>query len=178
MPRPLTVTLAAAGFSPWMGANWRAMNGVFAIGLGVKLSSGASLTYSIQHTFDEIYTPTKLWSAARVGTTATVTKVGHKLSVNDWIRIDPPALPPFVGEFPVASIVDADNFTFTVANSGATAVIFGSADIHTARVFEHQTVTGFTASAFDNYAFPPRAFRLAVTTYASGSAELTAIQAG
>jgi len=43
---------------------------------------------------------------------------------------------------------------------------------------DHATLVGQTASADGNYQFPPRACRLNVTAYTSGSATLTVNQAG
>lgn len=175
MARPSVVTLSSATFSPWIKLNWRP-TASYAIGLGVLLTSGASLTYSVQHTFDNIYVPTKEWSGSRTTTTVTVTKTAHGMSVADWVQVDAPATAPFAGTFAIAAITDADNFTYTVANSGATSVVWGSADIHTARVLPHSTLAAKTASADGNYAFPAIACRLIISSYTSGSATLTVVQ--
>lgn len=172
---PAVVNVGSATFSRWIPINWRARGG-FAIGLSVKLTSGASLTYSVQHTFDNPWTSSIDWSAARTTTTGTITKIAHKLSASDWVQFD--SATPFNAAYAVATISDADTFTVTVANSGATAVVWGSSQIHTARVFNHQNLVSKTASDYDNYAFPARACRLIVTTWASGSAELTVVEAG
>lgn len=82
----------------------------FNIGMGVALSAGATLTYSVQHTFDDIY---------------------------------------------------ADNF------SPATATWYN-----------HASLASLSANGDGNYAFPVTAIRLNVTAYTSGTATLTAIQAG
>lgn len=173
---PKTVTLSSATFSAWIPLNWRGMAGIYAVGLGVKLSSGASLTYSVQHTFDNPWTSSIDWSASRTTTTGTITKIAHKLSISDWVQFD--AAAPFNAAYAVASISDADTFTVTVANSGATTTVWGNSQIHTARVFNHQNLVSKTSSDFDNYAFPARACRLIITAYTSGSAELTVVEAG
>lgn len=172
--RPQQTILSSLGFSPWLNINRASPS--FAIGLGVKLSSGASLTYSIQHTFDPLYEADKEWSASRTTTVGTITKVAHGLSVGDWTKMD--AAAPFNTEYSVASVVGADSFTVTVPNSGITAVARGSSNLWTARVFEHDVMTGQIASGDGSYTFPPTACRLAVTTYVSGSASLNVIQAG
>ncbi len=178
--RPTQVTLSAAGFSPWVPLN--RMSNSFGIGLGVKLSSGASLTYSVQHTFDDIYAVSQDFSVARVTTTATVTKTNHGLSVGDWVLIygnrDDQAWAPLVGEFTVASVVDANNFTYTVANTGAASIPAGAGKIQTARVFTHETLAAQTTSQDGNYQFPPRATRLVISSYASGIVTLDIIAAG
>lgn len=174
--RPQQVTLGAAGFSSWLNINRIPSSGSFAVALGVELTSGASLTYSVQHTMDPLYLPTKEWSAARSTTTGTITRVDHQLSVGDWVQMD--AAAPFNQAYSVASVVDADNFTLTVANSGATAVAKGASNLWTARVAENSGLSAKTASAEGNYAFPPTACRLTITTYVSGKATLNVIQAG
>ena len=172
--RPVSVRLSAAGFSPWVPLN--RMSNSFGIGLGVKLSSGASLTYSVQHTFDQ-FVKTQAFSGSRTTTTVTITQTNHGLSVGDWVNIYGAAA-PFSGSFQVAAITDANNFTYTVANSGATAFAAGTAWLQTARVFNHETLVSQTASADGNYQFPPQACRLIITTYASGFADLAIIAAG
>lgn len=171
--RPVTVRLTAAGFSPWIPLNWRRKN--FEVALGVKLSSNANLTYSVQHTMDPLLLEeTQEFSIARVATTATVTKTNHGVSVGDWVMVRDCGA-PFDGEFSVAAITDQDNFTYTVANSGATAVARGKGWLKTARVFPHSTLAAKTASADGNYDFPPMACRLLISAFVAGYADLTVI---
>lgn len=171
-----TVRLSAAGFSPWIAVNYRPF-GSFAVGLGVKLSSNGNLTYAVQHTMDNIYQDRVIdWSASRTTTTGTVTKINHGLSVSDWVFFE--AAAPFDIAYAVASITDQDTFTVTTANGGVSTVIWGSAQIHTARVFNHEDLDSETASADGNYAFPPRAVRLLVSSYTAGYVDLTVLQAG
>lgn len=175
--RPVYQRLSAAGFSDWVPINYRP-RGNFAIGLAVKLSDGATLTYSVQSTLDDIYAKKDNFSIARVTTTATVTLVNHGLSVGDWTQFSGAAPAPFLGQFSVASVVDADNFTFTVPDSGA-ASLSGSAGawLQTARVFEHDTITAETTSQTGNYAYPPRATRLIISAYTDGFADFAIISA-
>lgn len=174
--RPQRVTLSAAGFSPWLNIN-RLPRGNFGVALGVELSSGAVLIYSVQHTTDPLYNAqTKEWSASRTTTTGTINRTNHGLSVGDWVQMD--AAAPFDTAYSVASVVDADNFTITVANSGATAVARGASNLWTARVRETLDLSGLSASAEGNYAFPPTACRLIITAYTSGFAQLNVLQVG
>lgn len=174
--RPQRVTLSAAGFSPWLNIN-RLPRGNFGVALGVELSSGATLTYSVQHTTDPLYNAqTQEWSASRTTTTGTITRTNHGLSAGDWVQMD--AAAPFDTAYSVASVVDADNFTITVANSGATAVARGAANLWIARVRETLDMSGLSASAEGNYAFPPTACRLIITAYTSGFAQLNVLQVG
>lgn len=171
--RPVTVRKSAAGVSPWIPIDRLARD--FQIGLAVKLSSGANLTYSVQHTLDDLHEFTEEFSIARVAAVATVTRVNHGLSVGDWGQVrNAPA--PFSKEFEVASVVDADNFTYAVDNSGATSAAHGTAQLHTGRVFPHSVLAAKVASQDGNYEFPPWACRLNVTAFVGGFADLTVLQ--
>lgn len=172
--RPQSVTLSAAGFSPWFNIN-RMPQGNFGVAFAGEISSGASLTWGVQHTYDPLYEPTKEWSASRTTTTGTITLVGHKLAVGDWVQMD--AAAPFNQGYSVASVVDANNITVTVANSGVTSVAKGASNLWTARVVDH-TVTGKTTSFEGSYSVPPTAIRLNISAYTSGSVSLNIIQVG
>jgi len=163
------VTQSSAGNSKWLGLNRQA---VFSAGLAVTLSNGANLTYTVQHTFDDI---NKLVSCtvSRVTTTATLTfPSNHGLVVGDSLVIaGAPA--PFKGTFAVASVVSDTVVTFTVANSGETS---GRLEVVPLRVFNHEFMVGKTTSDDGNYSAPATATRLAVTAYTSGEATFTVIQ--
>ena len=82
----------------------------FNIGVAVIISLGGSLTYTVQHTFDDVFAKT------------------YNPATGNW--------------------------------------------------FDNATLATKTASADGNYAFPVTAIRLNVTVYTSGSATITAAQAG
>lgn len=166
-----TRTLSAAGNSTWVGVNNRAY--VLGIGIGCSVSSAASLTYSVQHTFDDLALVVPC-SITRTTTTATVTLANHGLSVGDDIIVSN-AGAPLDGEFSVAAVTDANTFTYAVANSGVTKAKY-TAGIVTLRVFPHSTLVLQTARADGNYEFPPSAFRLNVSVYSSGSVTMKSIQ--
>lgn len=168
--RPSTVRLSAAGNSDWIPLN--RMSDSFGVGLGVKLSSNGNLTYSVQHTFDELY-ERLLCALSRVTTSLTVLKANHGLSANDWVKIE--GSPIWDGQYAVASVTDQNNFVVTVANTGVTS---GEGWIKTARVFEHDTLTALTASAQGNYSQPPRACRLRCSAYTAGYVDLNVIPGG
>lgn len=173
--RPVTVTQGVLGPSRWVPINWRSEG--FAVGLGVKISSGATLTWGVQHTFDNPWEFTYDWSGVRASATGTITRVGHGLSVGDWVMFA--ALFPFDREYAVATVADANTFTVTGMNAaGALTIPTGMYQLHTAKVFNHQTLTGKTTSEGDNYAFPARACRLNVSAFTGGTASLTVIHAG
>ena len=51
--RPTSVTVGSETASAAIPVNWRATN--FRISVGVVLTGGASLTYTVQHTFDNVF---------------------------------------------------------------------------------------------------------------------------
>lgn len=173
MRSPIVVRRAAAGNTDWVPLN--RLQQSFNVGLGVKLSSGASLTCGVQHTFDDLWREYQDWLGTRSGTTLTIRQVNHGLSVGDWTNFGNGAA-PFNTQYPVASVVDADNFTITVPNSGLT-VSLSTYNMQKARVFNHITLTGLTVSADGNYSSPPVATRLNCSVYSSGFAELNIVQA-
>ena len=168
--RPVSVRVSSATFSNWIPVNRYPSS--FAIGFGVSLSSGASLTYTVQHTFDDIYERT-YQRLSRSTTSLTINKTNHGLSVADWVQIT--GSPIWDGQYAVASVTDANNFVVTVANTGVTA---GNGWIQTARLFPHEDVASETTSMDGNYQFPPRASRLIISSYSSGFADFTLITGG
>lgn len=172
--RPSTVRVSSATFSDWIPLN-RYVS-AFGVGFGVKLEDGSTLTYTVQHTFDDIYERVQNFSIARVTTTATVTQPNHGLSVGDWVYFTGCGA-PFDGAFAVATVADTSTFTFTVPDSGAAASA-ATGWMQRARVFAHADVAAETASADGNYQFPPVACRLNVSAYTDGFADLTVISAG
>lgn len=167
--RPHTERLSAAGFSPWIPLNRMTE---FGVGLGCVLSSNGNLTYSVQHTFDELW-DRQLCVMSRSTTSLSITLANHGLSVASWAKITGGSI--WDGEYAVASITDQNTFVVTVANTGATSGLFW---VQKARVFDHDDLDDETASADGNYEFPPRACRLIVTAYTAGYVDLTVIQAG
>ncbi len=172
--RPVKVTVGSQTFSNWIPINELA--NAFQIGLACCISSGASATYKVQHTFDEPG-PDGLHpvSISRTTTTATVTDTDHGLSVGDNVLVEQSGSTNLDGSYAVASVTNQNVYTYTVANSGATADN-GNAKAHNFRVFDHAIITGQTGRIDGNYAFPIQAVRLNVTTWASGKVDLTVLQ--
>jgi hypothetical protein len=50
--RPVEKTLSGLGVTPWVPVDYR--QAPFEIGIGVALTAGATLTYSVEHTFNDI----------------------------------------------------------------------------------------------------------------------------
>lgn len=166
-------TLGSATFGSWIPLNnvGQSVN----TALGVTITPSASLTYSVQQTMDNVWLRHKNFSISRSTTTATVTRTDHGLSVGDWIKVEG-AGAPLDGEYSVATVSDANTFTYTVANSGISSTDGGLSRMMTARVVEHATLTLQTSGAEGNYAFPPTACRLIISTYSSGKATLVVNQ--
>lgn len=69
--RPQTITASAAGTTAWLPVDHRAQN--FQIGLGAVVSGGATLTYDVEHTFNNVLAgepATAFKHASLVGQTA------------------------------------------------------------------------------------------------------------
>lgn len=165
-------TLSAAGSSAWMSPSRVLAMG---LGLGLTFSPDANMTVSVQHTFDVPDTPRTV-SVSRTGTTATITDNAHGLSTGDNVIISAND-PTFAGSFDI-TVTDANTYTITVPNVGATA---STPTLQSFRVFNNSTLSGVSGSPptklDGNYAFPIAACRLKCTTYVAGFATLTALQA-
>lgn len=179
-------SLGAAGNGQWVRLN--DLQVAFGVALAGIISSGASLTWKVQHTFDDPVADSSNQrkhpiSIARAATVATVTDfgadgTGHGMSIGDSVIITSTgstnldSASPNIGS-EVATVVDANNYTVTVANTGPTAATGLAQNF---RVFDHATLVGQTGRADGNYAYPPSMCRLKVTTYASGRVELLICQ--
>jgi len=170
--RPQTVRMAAAGYSGWVPVD-RLQNN-FNVYVGVKLSSGAVLTYTVQYTSDDLWKYMHC-EISRSTTTATLKLINHGLSVGDNINVQGSGSSNLDGSYQVASVVDADNITYTVSNTGATADT-GDAKVSIGRVFSHITLVDQTASADGNFVNSIQACRLYVSAYTSGLADMTVLQ--
>lgn len=163
----------AAGVTQWIFLDRNKPD--FNVRLDFQISSGAVLTASVQHTIDMLW-PKRAVRITRSTTTATVTDAAHGLAAGDYIAVEN-AGAPFDGEYSVASVVDANSYTYTVANSGATASAV-SAVLGSLRVRDTTDMTALSADKELTYTSPVAACRLNVTAFTSGFAELSALQAG
>jgi hypothetical protein len=171
--RPVVLTLGAAGVTPWVPVNY-IQNG-FLLGMSGEMTSGGGLTWAIQYTMDDLGQEFRPVSISRSTTTATVTDPDHRLSVGDSIIVAGTGSSNLDGTYAVASIVDANSYTYTVANTGAAAGGVNS-KLKSLRVLTHATLTDQTASAAGSLAYPVRAVRGAVTAYTSGKIDFTFLQ--
>lgn len=168
--RPTFITLAAAGFSAWLPLDY--LNNSFDTALGLSLSAGASLVASVQHTLDELNNYV-LRSVTRVTTTATVAETAHGLSVGDWVSVRNSGSSNLDGNFAVASVPNANTYTYTVSNTGISAAL---PEVATARVFTHPSLLGRIARADGVYSYPVRAIRINHDSYTSGQSRLAVLQ--
>lgn len=179
--RQITITQGAAGTSKWAFLDNRRLGTEFNTSLAVLLSFGSTLTYDVETTYDK--NTKRRWkdcSISRTTTTATVTLVDHGLATGDSAIIFDSNYTTHAPEsnFEGAqdvTVVDADTFSYTVADTGGAAAI---ARIITFRVFKHPTLNGDTASQAGVLEFPTEACRLNITAYTDGDAELTLFQQG
>lgn len=166
-----SVTVSSATSSAWVPFDRYQPN--FSVALAGVISSGATLTWKVEHTFGDVFNG-QACSITRSTTTATLVRANHGLSVGDSVIVVQ-AGPPFDGTYAVASVVDANTITYTVTNTDNT-VAYGSAKVCLLPVFDHETLVGQTTDADGNYAFPCSACRLTVTAYTSGFVRLTVVQ--
>lgn len=169
--RPVTLRLSSTGYTPWIPVNRLQAN--FNVAVAVALSSGASLVCDVQHTFDNMFIPVPC-VVTRTTTTANVKLTNHGLSNGDYANVQSTGSSNLDGG-QVVTYVDANNFSYAVSNTGATADT-GSSVVGTARVFTNLTLNGLTARADGNYVDPVMACRLYVSAWVSGFADITVLQ--
>jgi hypothetical protein len=179
-------TLSAAGDSPWIIPHPLPI--ATNIGLALTFSSNANLTANVQYTYDDPLQNYRLVTLARAATVLTITDNNHGLNVGDAISLSNPNADPNNSwdggsggqgtNYDVASIVDQNNYTVTVANSGAASA--GGA-VRSFRLFLHPTLKAITGTppvrTDGSLGWPVGAIRLNVTGYVAGSVTLTAQEA-
>lgn len=178
--RPQYISLAALGNTPWVPVN--NLQWAFAVGIAVTLSGGASLTYTVQHTYDPIDDSQSRYAA--IAQTTTVITVsgdigppgsggGSGLSVGDDAILYGTGL--MDGEYPVASIISPTSYTLT---SGVSQSANGTptSRVKSYRVFNNATLAASTTKGNTNYSSPITGVRLNISVYASGVATMAVIQ--
>lgn len=161
------------GPSPWLVVDY--LQRPFVEGLFASLSfDNNAITYQVEHTPDNPNVTVPV-SISRATTVATLTRAAHGLVVGDSVTVINSGSANLDGVYPVASVVDANNLTYTVANSGATA---GAATAQAAlcRVFIDATLTAKTAKAYAANSVPVLASRINVTAWTAGTATLQVVQ--
>jgi hypothetical protein len=146
------------------------------VGVAVVCSSNISATYTVDYSFDNpnVPVPCKL---SRSTTTATLTLVNHGLTTADSIIVAGTGSTSLDGTFAVASVVDQNTITYTVANSGVTSSTSGQVSVM--RVFSDITaLSAKTANAQALITTPIMAVRLRCTIFAAGYMTMLVLQSG
>lgn len=162
-----TLNTSATGATPWHRLDDK--QNPFSVSFAVTVQGTG--TYTVEHGFTNwVKNPVTL---SRSTTTATLSFTAHGLQVGDSVVVEG-AGAPFDGTYAVASVVDANNITYTVANSGATASSEGRAVF--IRVFPHAVVAAQTTSKDGNYAYPAQVIRCRCTVSGAGQYAFTVSQ--
>jgi hypothetical protein len=172
--------LGATGAGPWIEIDY--LEHGFGVGYYVSVQDSSTLTFKIQHAFfanpgktnvnPDYQSPVSL---TRSTTTATLTvPLAFAPKVGDCLIVEG-AGAPFDGTFDIAGVTSSTVVTYTVLNSGASAMAVG-ARVRILHVEDDTVVTGKTASTSGNIAFPINAMRLNLTAYSAGAAILTVNQ--
>lgn len=190
--RPVYTYLTTTGqIGPWIPVDYTQT--AFNVGLLFSISSGASLTATVQLTDDDITQNAHGVTATQTTTVITVTDngptlfqgygnpaaAGHGLVVGDWVKLTNTANAPTItgmdGEYPVATVISATQYTLTsLVSQSATAGPNTLAA--TARVFPHATLAALAARTAGSQKDPCMALRLIMASYVSGSCALAVIQ--
>lgn len=169
--RQKTFNLGAAGSTVWLPLDTKLKN--FQVSLAVSITPAATLTYTVQHTFSDL-TNNQDCTISQATTVATVTLAAHGLVVGDSVIVDDGVgNTNLSGTRAVATVTNANVFTYTADNSATVAAI--STKLVALNVFPHATLVGNTASADGNYLFPVSATRLTVTAYTDGQVKFEVI---
>tara|TARA_R110000868_G_scaffold94340_5_gene260315 strand:- start:3824 stop:4264 length:441 start_codon:yes stop_codon:yes gene_type:complete len=142
------------------------------------LSSGAVLTYSIEYSLDNAQDPmnlTQQFTLSRTTTVLTITKTAHGLAVGDWVKLWGNGGANLDAEFNVATVVDADNVTVAIANSGLTAGN-GTGWMQTLRVLPLTAPTGNTVDGSYGLDHVVTAVRINVSSWTSGTVDFQVLQ--
>lgn len=132
--------VAAAAVGDWIPLNRRSFG---TVGFTVSPDTGAGGTYAVNFTESPIQTGIKKTPYTRSTTTLTVNLVAHGLATtDDAVIMDHPNLN---GVYRVASVVDADNITITVADSGPAAGTLTIAPVIVDTVTDFVTASGKTS---------------------------------
>lgn len=135
----------------------------------VTVPSTETATYSVYESLDDPEAQV-LATASRTTTVATVTSTNHALNVADWVLVrDQGSV--FSGLFQVASVTDKNTFTYTVANSGATAssAFFNYAPI---RSIVPSAFSAKTATVESTWVAPIRCLIMLISAHSVGTGVL------
>ena len=169
---PTKQTLSAAGVGPWLPLSDHQTP--FNVAIGCVCSSNINATYSVEYAHDSVIV-SQACSISRSGTVATLTLTNHGLTTNDSVIVRGSGDANLDGTFAIASVVDQNNITYAVSNTGALSALAKAVPM---RVFTHSTLNGKTANADGNIAFPVQAIRLHITAWVAGYVTMIVNRAG
>lgn len=170
--RPVLQRFFATGNGPWVPLNY--IQNAFQVSLFVNPGTGVTLAAKVQLSGDDAEANVRAVSITRVTTTATVVDTNHGLITGDSILVTAAGAPFDTSATPFSAdvtVVDANTYTYTVANTGPTTAQ-SSAKVRSLRVFDHATLNAVTARANGNIAFPVKAARLQIATLSGGAASV------
>lgn len=166
--RPVTQRFSVAGLGAPVMVNY--IQNAFALALYIYFS-GTTLACKVQLSGDDPSQNRRqpgIPTVTRVTTTATVVDTAHNLVNGSTIFVQGAGAPFDTGPAGAdITVVDANTYTYTVANSGLAAGQNGFTLAHL-RWFDHATLGAVAASANGNVAFPVRAVRLNIATLTAG----------
>lgn len=166
-PTTLQHSMAATGQSPWVPSNRLQQNPN--VSVFVTLEQGASGTFSVEHTFDDLV-PSLPCLVSQSTTTITVTFAAeHGLRVGDGVILTGVAA-NVDGQWTVAAITDTKILTITSGVSQTVASTPAMAAALRVYTVPSGTLTTKSASAYGTYNFPVSAFRLNCTVAGAGKA--------
>jgi hypothetical protein len=142
------------------------------------LSSGAVLTYSIEYSLDNAQDPMNLtqnFTLSRTTTVLTITKTAHGLNVGDWVKLWGNGGDNLDAEFNVATVVDDNNVTVAIVDSGLTAGN-GVGWMQTLRVLSLTSPTGNTTDGSYGLDHLVTAIRINVSSWTSGTVDFQVLQ--
>lgn len=166
MKTTTVVSAAATGPTAWIPVD-PTTTGQLGLAIGCTITSGDTLTYKAQYTYDSLnnWQPCKI---TRSTTTATLTLPAHGVSgTSDSIIVRTSGDANLDGTYTVASVSSSSVITYTVANTG-NLVDNGCAQVLVLRVFDHGTITAKSANFDGSIQFPVTAVRLNLTAWTSG----------
>jgi hypothetical protein len=160
-PKMFSINTAATGQTPWHFLDYRA--NPFSVSVMCDTNGGTG-SYVVEHGFSDMIRRNIVIN--RSTTTATIDIADHKLGPSDNIIISGSGT-TFDGTWLVASVVNANQITVTVPNSGDTYATGFAIPVH---VFPHSVLGSAQTTAKDgNYAFPVQCVRMRITVTGAGS---------
>ena len=167
--RTQTISQSAVGVTPWIPLNYR--QSPFCVSAAVDFDATGAMTYTVEHTFDDLGDFRQVASISRVGTAVTITFLApHDLSTNDTVFVSASGVSGMDGSY-TATVVSPTVVTYVSAVS-ATSTGGGNTLVTRIRPFPKANLTAKTVTAEDVYIAPITAIRLNVSLYTAGKATL------